>query len=221
MSSTVKAYIFDVYGTLFDVIGIKEECETLFPGHGEEISQRWRTKQVEYFLLRQMMGNYATLHTITRQALRYALNELGKESDEKAERQLLEAYRRLPLYPEAEGVLKQLEGKDLIVFSNGSHDMLDPLIEHAGLANVFARIISMDEIKQFKPAPSSYQYALEVLGVEKQEVLFMSSNGWDISGAKNFGFRTAWINRKNLPVEELGLPPDYIFSDLIGLLELD
>lgn len=219
MNSSIKAFVFDVYGTLFDVTAIKKECEELYPGYGEKISQTWRSKQVEYFMLRQLMGNYDTLYSITHQALKYTLKEYGLQSNKQNEQQLLVAYLHLPLYAEVKEVLTQLKGQNLVVFSNGSHDMLDPLIEHAGLTRSFSRIISIDEIKQFKPAPSAYEYVWEELRIEKNEVLFMSSNGWDISGAKNFGFQTAWINRKNLPVEELELDPDYIFNDLTGLLK--
>lgn len=219
MDGSIKAFVFDVYGTLFDVTAIKKECEDLYPGYGEKISQTWRSKQVEYFMLRQLMGNYATLYAITHQALKYTLKENDLPSSEGNEQRLLEAYLHLPLYEEVEGVLAQLKGKNLTVFSNGSHDMLDPLISNAGLADVFDQVLSIDETKQFKPAPVSYQYALEKLGLESQEVLFMSSNGWDVSGAKNFGFQTAWINRKKLPTEELDLEPDYIFDDLNGLLK--
>ncbi|OZS78214.1 haloacid dehalogenase, type II [Tetzosporium hominis] len=219
MGSQIKAFVFDVYGTLFDVTAIKDECEKLYPGYGETISQTWRSKQVEYFMLRQLMGNYATLYSITHDALKYALNDSDLKASEQNDRQLLEAYLHLPLYPEVEKVLIELKNQKLVVFSNGSHDMLDPLIENAGLADSFAEVLSIDEIKQFKPAPASYQYAMEKLNLEKGEVLFMSSNGWDISGAKNFGFQTAWINRKNSPIEELDLNPDYIFQDLNGLLK--
>lgn len=219
MNNSIKAFVFDVYGTLFDVTAIKKECEELYPGYGEKISQTWRTKQVEYFMLRQLMGNYDTLYSITHQALKYVLKENGLQSSEQNERQLLESYLQLPLYAEVDEVLTQLKDQNLVVFSNGSHDMLDPLIEHAGLSSLFTHIISIDEIKQFKPAPASYEYAWKKLGIEKHEVLFMSSNGWDVSGAKNFGFQTAWINRKNLPAEELGLEPDFIFKDLNGLLK--
>lgn len=219
MKSQIKAFVFDVYGTLFDVTAVKDECEKLYPGYGETISQTWRTKQVEYFMLRQLMGNYATLSSITHQALKYALKENELKSNEQNEQHLLEAYLHLPLYAEVENVLTQLKEQKLVVFSNGSHDMLDPLIENAGLENLFSEVLSIDEIQQFKPTPASYQYAVEKLDLENHEVLFMSSNGWDISGAKNFGFQTAWINRKNLPIEELELEPDYIFSDLNGLLK--
>jgi len=219
MDKPIKAFVFDVYGTLFDVIAIKDQCEEVFPGHGEAISQTWRTKQVEYFMMRQLMGKYDTLYAVTRSALKYALEDEGLESTEDIEQQLMDAYLHLPLYEESEAVLKQLQDHQLVVFSNGSHDMLDPLIENAGIKDLLDKAVSVDEIKQFKPAPAAYQYVLDQLNIERDEILFMSSNGWDISGAKNFGFRTAWINRKEAPVEQLGLEPDYVFEDLNGLLK--
>ena len=219
MDKSIKAFVFDVYGTLFDVIAIKEQCEELFPGHGEAISQTWRTKQVEYFMMRQLMEKYRSFAEVTRSALKYALESEGLESTEAIERQLMDAYLHLPLYEESQAVLRELQDHKLVVFSNGSHDMLDPLIENAGIQGLLDEALSVDDIGQFKPAPAAYQYALSRLGIERDEVLFMSSNGWDISGAKNFGFRTAWINRKQAPVEQLGLEPDYVFSDLNGLLK--
>ena len=96
--------------------------------------------------------------------------------------------------------------------------MLHPLMEFSGLQSLFTDAISADEIKQYKPSPAAYVYALEKAGVKREEVLFMSSNGWDISGAKSFGFHTAWINRNHLPVEELQLAPDAIYDDLKGIL---
>lgn len=218
MEGSIKAFVFDVYGTLFDVTAIKKECEELYPGYGEKISQTWRSKQVEYFMLRQLMGNYDTLYTITSDALRYALNENDLQTSVHNEQMLLGAYLHLPLYAESIEVLTQLKDKNLVVFSNGSHDMLNPLVKNAGLEELFDQVLSIDDVKQFKPTAASYQYALEQLGIERHEVLFMSSNGWDVSGAKSFGFQTAWINRKGMPVEELDLAPDYIFDDLNGLL---
>lgn len=219
MNDSIKAFVFDVYGTLFDVTAIKEECEELYPGYGEKISQTWRSKQVEYFMLRQLMGNYATLYSITQHALTYALKENDLQASEQNEQHLLKAYLKLPLYLESKEVLTQLKDKNLVVFSNGSHDMLDPLVKKAGLEELLNQVLSIDGIKQFKPTPASYQYALEKLELESHEILFISSNGWDVSGAKSFGFQTAWINRKGLPVEELDLEPDYVFDDLNGLLK--
>lgn len=132
---------------------------------------------------------------------------------------LLKEYLYLTPYSEVKEVLNQLKNKKLAVFSNGSHDMLDPLIEKSELSGEFDQIISADEVKHFKPTIESYHYVSQILEVKPEEVLFMSSNGWDISGAKNYGFQTAWINRQNLTIEELNLEPNIIYQDLSGILE--
>ncbi|TYS63491.1 haloacid dehalogenase type II [Sutcliffiella horikoshii] len=222
MHSTITTFVFDVYGTLFDVHSVKEKADELFDGRGTEISDIWRRKQLEYSFLRQMMGNYEKFSDVTEDSLKYALNQLSISYSKKEVDSLLEQYISLRAYEEVQDVLSTLKenGKVLAVFSNGSRDMLEPLVEQAGLSNYFERIISVDDIKQYKPTPASYTSVLKVLGVKREEVLFMSSNGWDISGAKNFGFHTAWINRNHLPQEELGLAPDYTFDSLDAILDL-
>lgn len=215
----IKAYIFDAYGTLFDVHSVMKELEELFPDHGEAISQTWRKKQVEYFFLRQVMGRYKPFDQVTRDSLVYAVKESSQSIDDSQVEHMLEQYRQLKHYDEVEEVLQQLQGKELIVFSNGSENMLQPLMKFSGLKSLFTDAISADEIKQYKPSPAAYAYALEKAGVKREEVLFMSSNGWDISGAKSFGFHTAWINRSGLPVEELQLAPDSVYEDLSGILK--
>ncbi|MFZ3579113.1 haloacid dehalogenase type II [Virgibacillus sp. DJP39] len=219
MKTNIKAFVFDVYGTLFDVHSVVERCNQLFPGKGEKISKTWREKQLEYANLREIMGNYETFFSITKDSLRYAVTKHGEELSESSEDTLIIEYLRLTVYEEVKEVLRKLEHKQLAVFSNGSHDMLDPLIDQSILHNTFNQVISVDEIKVFKPAPGAYDYAAKKLKVKPEEVLFMSSNGWDISGAKNYGFHTAWINRKELPVEGLNLIPDKTYKDLSGILE--
>ncbi|RFU61773.1 haloacid dehalogenase type II [Peribacillus glennii] len=219
MNSSVKAFMFDVYGTLFDVHSVKEKCDELYPGKGEEISFLWRQKQLEYAFLRQMMGRYDTFINITRDSLKYALNTFKLEYSKENEQSLMAAYKNLSYYPEVENVLTQLRHKKLAVFSNGSRDMLETLIHNSGLSSLFDEMISVDDVKQYKPTPASYGYALHILGLEREEVLFLSSNGWDIAGAKNFGFKTAWINRNNLPMEELSLEPDRVYPDINGIVE--
>ncbi|MCM3598605.1 haloacid dehalogenase type II [Metabacillus idriensis] len=219
MNNEIKAFVFDVYGTLFDVHSVKKKGDELYEGKGEELSKVWRQKQLEYSFLRQIMGSYESFLTITRDSLRYALHSLELKDVKVHEDALIAEYTKLSHYPETEKVLSQLNHKKLAIFSNGSHDMLDPLIKQSGLSPFFDHVISVDEGKQYKPSPASYTLVLKELGVKREEVLFMSSNGWDISGAKNFGFRAAWINRGGLPEEELGLSPDSIYSDLNGILE--
>ncbi|WP_270181493.1 haloacid dehalogenase type II [Alkalihalobacillus sp. CinArs1] len=216
---TSKAFVFDAYGTLFDVFSVIEKCEELFPSNGEAISQTWRKKQLEYSYLRQMMGKYRPFSEVTRDALRYAVAEAGQELTHQNEQALLDAYKELHVYEEVAEVLKELKAHNatIAIFSNGSHDMLDPLVEQSPLSEYIDHIISADDVKQYKPTPASYTHVIDSLGIKRDDVLFMSSNGWDISGAANFGFHTAWINRKEQPVEELSLPPTSIYHDLTGL----
>lgn len=216
---TIQALVFDVYGTLFDVHSVKEQAKELYPEHGEAISKRWREKQLEYSFLRQLNGQYVPFSQVTQDALRYTLLELKLHVTEEQITTLMETYLTLDVYPEVSSVLETMAHKRLVVFSNGSHDMLDPLIEQSGLADRFEHLVSVDDIKHYKPAPASYMHALNTLGLKREEILFMSSNGWDITGAKSFGFKTAWINRNGLPVEELNLDPDRIYDDLTGITE--
>ncbi|WP_261129266.1 haloacid dehalogenase type II [Bacillus sp. Marseille-Q3570] len=219
MYSNTKAIVFDVYGTLFDVHSVIEECEIHFPQKGEEISKVWRQKQLEYSFLRGLMGNYRPFWSITKDALKYACKSEGVELSDSIEKALLSAYLQLKPYPEVEEVLERLSGFQLAVFSNGSEDMLHPLIEHNRLQSHFSNLISVNGIKRFKPHPDSYLYALEQLGVERHEVLFLSSNTWDIAGAKTFGFQVAWVNRTGGVMDELGVVPHHVLQDLTELID--
>lgn len=219
MKSNIKALVFDVYGTLFDVHSVTAKAESLYGGQGKKISQLWRKKQLEYSTLREIMGTYKPFSAVTLDALRHTLNELGLQSVEQQEDELMREYKALILYPEVSQVLNKLSDKRLAVFSNGSRDMLEPLIERSAINRQMDNIISVDDIKRYKPSPASYGYALEQLGLEPTEVLFLSSNGWDVAGAKNFGFRTAWINRSGQADEELDSRPDTVCEDLNGVLE--
>ncbi|MCL1632854.1 haloacid dehalogenase type II [Sporolactobacillus sp. CPB3-1] len=217
---SIKAFVFDAYGTLFDVYSVKEKCVALYGDKGAELSVLWRDKQVEYSFLRQLMGQYKPFSQITQAALKYAIHQLHLEYDASKMVDLMKSYEHLELYPEVVSALKELKGTGTVaIFSNGSRDMLDPLIESSGLSPYVEQVISVDEVKQYKPTPASYTQVLNRLAVNREEVLFFSCNGWDISGAKSFGFRTAWINRHHLPVEELNQQPDSVHDDLKGILE--
>jgi 2-haloacid dehalogenase len=215
----IKAFVFDAYGTLFDVHSVIEKCNDLFPGKGESISGIWRQKQLEYSFLRQLMGRYSTFFEITGDALRYACKEAGAELTEEKENQLIDAYLELRHYDETEEVLRMLEAYQTAIFSNGSFDMLAPLVEQSPFGPLLDEVLSVDDVKQFKPTPMAYQHVLDRLCVRREEVLFMSSNTWDIAGAASFGFHTAWVNRHGKVMDELGVKPDYEYNDLCGLLE--
>lgn len=215
----IKALVFDAYGTLFDVHSVGKECNEVFPNKGDAISQSWRKKQLEYFFLRQLMQRYKPFDEITKDALNYACKENGAELSKENEKRLMDAYLKLDLFEEVETVLQQLSQKKLVVFSNGSKNMIDPLVEQSNIRSSIDLVISADEIKQYKPTPAAYNHALEQLEMKREEILFMSSNPWDITGAKSFGFHTAWINRKDLVYEELDIQPDTVYSDLSGIME--
>ncbi|CAN7155091.1 haloacid dehalogenase type II [Rossellomorea sp. LjRoot5] len=215
----IKAFVFDAYGTLFDVHSVIEKCNELFPEKGEEISQVWRQKQLEYSFLRQLMGTYTTFFSITKDALHYACVQVGVDLTDEKEKVLLDAYLELTHYEEVESVLGELSSHQTAIFSNGSLDMLSPLVEQSSFGPLLDEVLTVDEVKQFKPTPMAYQLVLKKLGVKREEVLFMSSNPWDIAGAANFGFHTAWINRQDKVMDELGVKPDFVYRDLNGILE--
>jgi 2-haloacid dehalogenase len=211
----LQALVFDAYGTLFDVHAVIRRCEAFWPGKGAALSQLWRTKQLEYTWQRSLMRRYAPFSKITDEALQYACASLGLALDGGKSAALMQEYLKLALYPEVAGALAKFSTKKAIL-SNGSPDMLDPLVQQSGLS--FDAVLSVDELKVFKPAPEVYQLAVERLGVAKEAIGFVSSNCWDALGAKSFGFRVWWINRLQAPVDRLGFQPDAIVASLDEVL---
>ena len=205
--SVLHALAFDAYGTLYDVHSIGAACETLFPGKGMELSRLWRTKQLEYTWLRSLMGRYEEFETITTEALRFSCRALGLPLTQPAVVALLQSYRNLALFPEVRDALGTLHGQKKAILSNGSPAMLDALVKNTGVADSFDAVISVDELRIYKPWPAVYALVTQRLGVAPAEVGFVSSNFWDIAGATSFGFRTFWINRTGAPRDELGQQP--------------
>ena len=220
MSPKLKAVVFDAYGTLFDVHSVAALAESLFPGHGVALSQLWRAKQLEYTWLRSLMGTYVDFGAITEAALAYAGGALDLPLDGGKKTRLMAAYDNLALFPDARPALAALAGRKLAILSNGSPAMLRPLVEHAQLAATLNAVISVDEIKLYKPDPRVYQLAVDRLDVAKDEIAFVSSNYWDAAGARNFGFRVFWINRAGAQPDELGAAPDVALAKLTELASL-
>jgi 2-haloacid dehalogenase len=210
----VRALVFDAYGTLFDVHSISSACESLFPGRGADLSRLWRTKQLEYTWLRSLMGRYMEFEAITRDALGIACRTLGLELALPHAILLMEGYRRLQPFPEVKNALASLHGRKLAILSNGSPAMLNAVVEHAGMSELLDAVISVDELKMFKPHPSVYGLATKYLGVNASEIGFVSSNFWDVSGAASFGFRTFWINRNDSQPDALGFQPAAVVQRL-------
>jgi 2-haloacid dehalogenase len=210
----VRALVFDAYGTLFDVQSISIACESLFPGKGTELSRIWRTKQLEYTWLRSLMGRYTEFEAITRDALGIACRTLGLELTQPDAMRLMQGYRQLNPFPEVKDALEALHDRKLAILSNGSPAMLNALVKHAGMSTLLDAVISVDELKMFKPHPSVYGLATRHLGVDASEIGFVSSNFWDVSGASSFGFRTFWINRNNSQPDKLGFEPVAVLQRL-------
>jgi 2-haloacid dehalogenase len=208
-----EALVFDAYGTLYDVHSVAARCESCWPGKGAELSRLWRARQLEYTWQRSLMQRYAPFSTVTREALAYACEALGLQLSVAQMEGLMSEYSRLATYPDA-GVLEKINLKKAIL-SNGSPDMLLPLVEHSGLR--FDAVISVDEVRIFKPAPQVYELAVQRL--QTRNIGFVSSNCWDALGAKSFGFEVYWINRANAPVDRLGFKPDRVLKSLNEILQ--
>ena len=209
-----RALVFDAYGTLFDVHSVLARCESFWPGKGAQLSQLWRAKQLEYTWQRSLMQRYAPFSQVTKEALEYSCNALGVSIDEARLRALLEQYLRLDAYPDVSGALEKLKGRKLAILTNGSPDMIGPLVKNRGMEKTFDAVLSVDELKVYKPAPQVYRLAVERLGVPAAEIGFVSSNCWDAIGARSFGFTVYWINRSGAPVDRTGFQPDRIVKTL-------
>jgi 2-haloacid dehalogenase len=211
----VEALVFDAYGTLYDVHSVMTRCESCWPGKGAQLSQLWRAKQLEYTWQRSLMRRYVPFSTVTREALAYACAALGLQLSVAQMEGLMGEYLRLATYPDVSDSLKNLKTKQAIL-SNGSPEMLLPLVENSGLK--LDAVMSVDEVKIFKPAPEVYELAVQKLGVPKDRIGFVSSNCWDALGAKSYGFTVYWINRAAAPVDRLGFQPDRVLKSLHEIL---
>jgi 2-haloacid dehalogenase len=192
---SIKAVVFDAYGTLYDIQSVAAVTEEAFPGYGEIITQIWRIKQLEYTWLRSLMRRYQNFSVITRDSLVYTLRVLGLKYERAAFERIMEKYLHLDLYPDAAATLAAMQGRKLAILSNGSTAMLNALVANSGLDRVLDATISIDSKRVFKPSPEAYGLIETVLGMPPAEVLFVSSNPWDACGAKAFGLNVAWIER--------------------------
>ena len=241
---TVKAIVFDAYGTLYDIQSVAAITDRAFPGYGELITQIWRIKQLEYTWLRSLMRRYEDFSVITRESLSYTLRILGLKYDERLFEQIMDKYVHLDLYPDARTTLQALQKHKLAILSNGSSEMLTTLVRNTGLDSVLDATISIDSKRIFKPSPEAYSLIEPRLHVSPAEVLFVSSNPWDAVGAKAAGLKVAWIERVTLQsmaqacakadliapltmfkalrmqMDELGLGPDHTINGLSGLAEV-
>lgn len=213
-----RAVLFDAYGTLFDVYSVGLLAEQLFPGHGSRLAQVWRDKQIEYTHLVTASDHgrhYTSFWSLTESALRFAIKliDAGARTDwasyEARAQQLMNQYRHLSAFPENREVLQALKAQGITtgILSNGDPEMLGIAVRSAGLDGLLDHVISADAVRLYKTHPETYALGEQATGLSRQQMVFVSSNAWDALGATWFGYRTLWVNRQNLPFEELDAQP--------------
>ena len=210
-----KIYVFDAYGTLFDVDHACKEMAIQLGDNWDKLSSIWRQKQLEYSWLHNSMNKYVSFWKITKDSLKYAMNSLSIDSV-KIKNELLDLYFKIGAFEEVEEVLKKIKKNKIktAILSNGSYDMLNSAVKNSKFDELISEIISVDECKKFKPHRDVYQLVIDKFNINKKNCIFFSSNCWDIHGASDFGFQTVWVNRKNNIDEFLPGKVDYQVESL-------
>ncbi|QYX55930.1 haloacid dehalogenase type II [Roseovarius sp. SCSIO 43702] len=223
----VTTCIFDAYGTLFDVAAAArraagEPGREAFAEHWPSIAEAWRLKQLQYSWLRAITGEHTSFWQVTRDALDWALEAQGMEADAELRERLLQLYWELEAYPEVPDMLCALKeaGFATAILSNGSPDMLEGAVSSAGLSGHLDDCLSVEAVGVFKPHASVYDLVGKRFGCDRSDVLFVSSNGWDVAAAAGYGFRTVWVNRAGDPVDRLPARPDAVLRDLTAIPDM-
>jgi len=218
-----KAVLFDAYGTLFDVYSVGLLAEQLFPGQGTALSVLWRDRQIEYTRLVTTSddgAHYRPFWDLTRAALHYTCKRLSLDLSATHEERLMNQYRHLSAFPENREVLTALKDKGITtgILSNGDPDMLGVAVRSAGLEGLLDHVISVDAVRKYKTHPDAYALGPKATGLQPRQIAFVSSNAWDALAATWYGYRTLWVNRYQLPFEELGTEPTRTGSSLRDVL---
>ena len=203
----IKAIIFDAYGTLFDVNSAAEKCKNKIGDKWEPFANYWRTIQLEYTWLRSLMNRHQDFWKITEDSLNKSMKVF--EINISMKNELLDLYRVLSTFPEVKETLKKLKEKNykLAILSNGTPSLLKELVSSNNLNDIFDDLISVEEVKTYKPHPKVYNIPLEKYHIEKKEVAYLSANTWDVAAAGNFGFNAVWVNRNNSVFDNLDYKP--------------
>jgi 2-haloacid dehalogenase len=213
----MRVLAFDVYGTLVDVHGLQEVVQPFLGAATPSFLVRWREKTVEYAFRRGLMQNYIEFSECTRQALEYVDRELKAGLSDEIRRRLLDAYVRLPAFSDARAAMPRLSRlkNHCVAFSNGSSLAVERVLTSTNLAGYFSEIVSVDDVRTFKPSPAVYAYLARRVGVDARSIWLISSNGWDVIGAKSAGLRAVWVRRNPDQVfDPWGIEPDAIVNDL-------
>ncbi|WP_127114870.1 haloacid dehalogenase type II [Shimia sediminis] len=223
----ITTCIFDAYGTLFDVAAAAREAAAepgreAFAAHWPKVANDWRLKQLQYTWLRAITGAHTDFWEVTQNGLDWALENSGLGGDAELRERLLALYWELSAYPEVPAMLHALKAKGLnrAILSNGSPAMLDGAVQSAGVGDVLDDVLSVEDVGIFKPADVVYELVTKRFDCARDEVLFVSSNGWDAAGATGYGFTTAWVNRAGEPMDRLPWVPQHVLSDLTTIPDL-
>jgi 2-haloacid dehalogenase len=213
-----RAVVFDAF-PIFDPRPVAKLAEGLFPGAGANLMNVWRTRQFEYQWWRAMSNQYVDFWQATEDSLVFAAKQTGLGLTPRARDELMGAYANLTVWPDAAQSLRALHdaGLRLGFLSNMTRKMLETGLAHANLTGLFEHVLSTDQIRSYKPAPVAYQMAPEAFRLKREDILFVPFAGWDVAGARWFGYPTFWVNRAGSPGEELGVVPDGAGKDLAAL----
>ena len=224
---TIKTCVFDAYGTLFDVgaaarIAAGEDGREALAAKAGELAEFWRQKQLQYTWLRAVSDDHTDFWTVTQNGLDWALERTGLDGDLELRERLLALYWELQAYREVPMMLAQLKAAGLktAILSNGAPDMLDGAVSSAGIETYLDAVLSVEDVGIFKPAAKVYQMVLDRFECSADEVLFVSSNGWDAAAASGFGFQTVWVNRAGEPMDRLFAEPQHVLGDLTDIPKL-
>ena len=212
-------YVFDLYGTLVDYTSLRPRMYLSTP-NASSVVDLWRLKQLQYSFMATMMGRYTDFDELTGHALDFAAAQYNVPLDATTRADLIDAWSQLPPFPDVPPALAKLRsrGAKLAILSNGTPQALARTVEAAKLGEYFDAVLSVDTVKAYKPRPEVYHLAVECFGVTRAEIGFVSSNGWDATGAAEFGFEVTWCNRNRLPAETFGARPARTIATLAELL---
>ncbi len=221
INKNICAWVFDVYGTLFDLDSITSGIRQLFPPGGvdaDAFSDMWRARQLQYAWLRSLTGHYTHFDQVTMDALNFTLNHFQLSGDLWRD-SLMALYQKVKPYPEVLPTLKQLKkrGTPLVLLSNGTPESLSMIVSRAGLSSLFDAVLSVDSVRVYKPHPMAYRMATDHLSLRPDQIGYVSSNGWDAFSAKAFGFWALWCNRMAHSPEFLPQQPDAVIRNLTEL----
>ena len=216
----IKVIIFDAYGTLFDVNSAAEKCKNKIGDKWQPFANYWRTVQLEYTWLRSLMNRYEDFWKVTEDSLDKSMKLFKIDTSMKNE--LLDLYKVLSTFPEVKETLQKLKEKKykLVILSNGTHALIKELVDTNNLGGIFDDVISVEEVKIYKPHSNVYNIPIKKYQIEKKQFAYLSANTWDVSAAGNFGFNAVWVNRNKNIFDNLDYEPIIEIKNLIDLNNL-